>query len=275
VAVTGRPPHAQTAPKLACHVIALDGRGTIEDPERDAGGAPLLPQGLAPTEAWVQLDKGTRFVAKDPRTTRETTFRGPARVRACVGYAEESWIASGAFESSVGAGESPGAEEWVVTPFAVVRYTAAKLAMEVKAHEANLTVESGVAFSWSEAGAAQRGIDAGALEEGWVRRNPGAGVVVGGDRAARGTDVDAARLAVDRCTTLATSSRELAKMVMSPEGGADAGTIAAQVTTRRLARAACAVARLRVFALPRGDAAPLTPALAEANTAWSALPTAP
>ena len=41
-------------------------------------------------------------VAKDPRTTRETSFRGPARVRPCDDASEESWVASGQFESAVG-----------------------------------------------------------------------------------------------------------------------------------------------------------------------------
>jgi hypothetical protein len=273
ITVAPRPTHSQASTKLACHVLALDGTASIEDPERDGGAAPLLPQGLAPTEGWVDLDKGTRFVAKDPRTTRETTFRGPARVRACVAYAEESWVASGAFESSVGAGEAPGAEEWVITPFAVVRYAAAKLSIDVKARETDLRVESGLAFSWSPG----TEVDAGPLEDGWTRRNPGTAVLSGGARGTvdRGTPVDAARLAVDRCTTLAATSRELAKVVLSPEGSADAATIATQVTTRRLARAACAIASLRVFALPRADAAPLVHPLAEANATWNALPTGP
>jgi hypothetical protein len=277
-------------PKLACRVIALNGMATIVDPERDGGTTPLLLQGLAPTEAWFDLDKGARVVAKDPRTTRETTFRGPGRARACVSYGEESWVASGIFESSVGAGESPGAEEWVITPLAVVRYAAAKLSVDVKPREVDLKVESGVAFTWSpgaevDGGAVNGGgtvpggaLDAGALEEGWTRRNPGVAVLVppGGRGASALPEIpiDAARVAVDRCAGLATSSRDLAKQVMVRAPGFDAGIIAAQVTTRRLARAACAVASLRVFALPRVDAAVLAPALADANAAWTALPAA-
>jgi hypothetical protein len=73
--------------------------------------------------------------------------------------------------------------------------------------------------------------------------------------------------------TLSASARILAGQVMTP-GGADAGTITQQVTTRRLARAACAVATLRVNALPPADAAPLLGPLASANIAWSGLPSA-
>ena len=200
-----------------------------------------------PIDGWVDVAKGARLVAKDPRTTRETTFRGPGRVRPCVDDGEESWVASGSFDSTAGAGESPGQEEWVVTPFGVVRYAAAKLSMDVKPAQADVAVDAGLAFAWRPVTTG----DAGALEEGWARLPPGKATLanVRGEDGAAG-----ARLAVGRCTTLATSAHDLAALLMSPGGGADAGTIAAQVTTRRLARAACAVATLRVRALPAADA---------------------
>ena len=107
--------------------IAVDGEVRSED---DGGTPVALSSGIA-LDPWIDLVSGARLVAKDPRTTRETTFRGPARVRACVDSIEESWVDSGSFESSVGAGESPGAEEWVVTPLGVVRFAAAKLGVQV------------------------------------------------------------------------------------------------------------------------------------------------
>jgi hypothetical protein len=266
-----RPP--PPAPKLACRAIAVDGdvhlaTGSGTDAGADAGTTAVLLQGLVPTEAWVDVAKGGRLVAKDPRTARETTFRGAARVRACVGFTEESWLASGVFESSVGAGETPGAEEWVITPFGVVRYTAAKVAVDVKPRQADVALESGSAFTWAPGTAAAPAGDAGSTEEGWTRLAAGRSTLAG----ARGEGaVDGAKLAVDRCNTLATSAHGLAVQVLMP-GGADAGTIAAQVTTRRLARAACAVASLRVGALPEGEAAPLRRPLADAVAAWSNVP---
>jgi hypothetical protein len=250
-----------TPPKLACRVVALDGEARVEGPGGDAGSAPLLLQGLTPTEAWIALGAGARVVARDPRTTRETTFRGPGRARACVGYTEESWVAGGTFESSPGAGETPGAEEWVVTPSGVVRYTAAQLSVEVKAREAVVTLQGGSAFAWQ----ATTGVsDAGPLDEGWQRLAPGKARLGGRDEPASAT--------LDRCASLAASARSLATQVMAPGGTADAGTITQQVTTRRLARAACAVASVRVNALPSTDAAPLLRPLAEASSAWSTLP---
>jgi hypothetical protein len=266
---SARPPRPQ--PKLACRAITVEGDVHVEPaagPAADAGLTPVLLQGLAPTEAWVGLAKGARLVVKDPRTTRETSLRGvpgPARARVCVGFAEESWVTAGRFESSVGAGEAPGAEEWIVTPFGVVRYGAAKITVDVQPRDAEVKLESGVAFAWMPV--APTPADAG-LEDGWVRLAQGTSHLQSHEPAG---GADAARTALDRCKTLAASARALAAQVMSPQG-VDGGTIAAQVSTRRLARASCAVATLRVHALPEADAAPLLRSLGEANASWSAVP---
>jgi len=191
-------------------------------------------------------------------------------VRACVDSAEESWLASGTFESSVGSGEAPGNEEWVVTAWGIVRYTTAALSMVVKPHEADVTLTSGVAFAWQPSAApgdagSPRG-DAGSAreEEGWLRLPAG--------KTKLGTGHDETPAAtLDRCVTLAASARALATQVMAP-GGASGAVITQQVTTRRLARAACAVAALRVNALPAPDAAPFLHPLGDANSAWNGIP---
>jgi hypothetical protein len=267
--IASHPQHSMPPPKLACRVVTIDGDVRIETAGVDAGTTPLLLQGLAPTEAWIALAKGSRFVARDPHTMRETTFHGPARARACVGYAEESWVASGSFESSVGSGEAPGTEEWVVTPSGVVRYTTAAVSVEAKPHGAEVTLTTGVAFAWQpsaatgDAGSAP-GDAGGGLEEGWLR------LPAGKTRLGTGHDETPAAT-LDRCVTLAASARALATQVMAP-GGASGSVITQQVTTRRLARAACAVATLRVNALPPADAAPLLHPLADANNAWNGIP---
>jgi hypothetical protein len=269
-AIASHVPHNTPPPKLACRVIALDGEAHIETPAVDGGTTPLLLQGLAPTEAWIALAKGARVIARDPKTTRETTFHGPARVRACVDFSEESWVASGSFESSVGSGEAPGNEEWVVTPQGIVRYTAAQVAVEVKPHEADVTLTSGVAFAWQPSAAGDAGSppgDAGkTLEEGWSR------VPTGKSKLGAAHD-EPASATLDRCVALSATARDLASQVMA-KGGATGSTITQQVTARRLARAACAVATLRVNALPPADAAPLLRPLSDANNAWSGLPAA-
>lgn len=255
-------------PPLPCRAIALEGRVSIE-PSGDADGgvkpAELALQGDVPP-GWLVLSEGTRLVVKDPRTARETTFHGPARVRACVGGSEEVWVTQGAFESAPGAGEVPGAEEWVVTPQAIVRYAAAKVRVDVRPASTTATMVAGVAFLWPP----QRG----PMSEGWQRLGSGearVGPAVGPSGGASAP--------LQRCVSLARRAQELAAGLLAAVGGApDAGTVAEQVTTRRLARAACAVAKLR-FEDTRGSAgggsADWAAPLAEAEAAWRTLPIAP
>jgi hypothetical protein len=262
--------HNAKPPRLACRAIGVDGDVHVET-GADAGVTPLLLQGLVPTEAWFDLAAGARLVAKDAKTTRETTFRGPGRARACVAYSEESWITAGVFESSVGAGETPGAEEWVVTPLGVVRYGAAKLQVEVHPKDAKVTALGGVAYAWLPDDTHAKMGDGGApphTDDGWLRVEDG---VLG---VAAATPVpaplDGARAAVTRCEAMAKAAHDLTSTVMA--GGADAGVVNQQVTARRLARAACATATLRVNGLPASDATgALTKSLADANAAWSSL----
>jgi hypothetical protein len=252
---------------MRCRIIALEGKAST-DVAGDAGGLALQIQQELP-DAWVALGDGTRLVAKDPRTTRETTFRGPARARDCVGGTEEAWVDQGAFESTAGAGEAPGAEEWVATPYAVVRYSAAKLRVGVRPKGTTVTMVAGVAFMWPPAPDARR--DAGTADEGWYR-------LPTGDTTARPSG--GVSEAVARCSTLAAQSRELTAALFSADGGAPTGSsVTDQVTTRRLARAACALAAVRVQSVASGanlDAASASwaPTLAAADAAWRSLPVA-
>ena len=260
--------------RLACRAIELGGDVHIEG-WGDGGTYPLLLQGLVPEQGWLGLAAGARFTAKDPRTTRETTFRGPGRAHACVQYSEESWVAAGGFDSSVGAGEAPGNEEWVVTPLGVVRYNSAKLSVDVRQKDVTATVGAGTVFVWPADDTRARGQDGGAPargEDGWLRVD--AGALVLSPTAAAVPAPDAARAAVGRCVALGKDAHDLTSALML--GGADASTVMQQVTTRRLARAACAVAGLRVEALPPSDAASaLIKPLAEGNAGWNALPSPP
>jgi hypothetical protein len=279
---------------LPCRAIAVDGDVHAEGEARPllAAQAPIAAAG------WLTLGPGARLVAKDPRSSRETTFRGPARVRACVGGAEESWVAAGTFESTVGAGESPGAEEWVVTPLGVVRFGAARLAVQVSSRRwprdgVRLALNDGTAFVWMATDATDatdatgRGVDGGVAptpDEGWVRVAAGSVVTLAARAALVAlastggrTPLDAARSAVDTCTSIGTSARDLASALLG--GDAAVGpTAVRQVTTRRLARAACAVAALRLDRVPSGDApaaaakATLAASLHAAFDLWRGLP---
>ncbi|HXN31036.1 MAG TPA: hypothetical protein VN894_04210 [Polyangiaceae bacterium] len=263
----GPAPQRRTLP---CRAIAVDGDVQLE------GGAALARQDEIEPGPWLWLSSDARLVAKDPRTTRETTFRGPGHVKPCVDLAEESWITSGTFESAMGAGETPGAEEWVVTPLGVVRFDAARLSMEVPIRSMHDTVQldvaEGVAFVWLAHDAAARAFDGGAtpspVDEGWAR--------ISGARATLtlttpGSPPDGARAAIDVCRALGESTRELAKALVGVD--ADGTTAAAQVRTRRLGRAACAVAAVRVdTVLKSAGKEKLAASLKEADGLWRSPP---
>ncbi len=262
-------------PRMGCRVI--EGVGDARMETGADGGAPVLIQGMLPPY-WVDVPPGGKFVAKDPQTTRETTFKGPGRVKACVMGQEESWLATGSFESSVGAGESPGAEEWVVTPLGVVRYGAAKLSVDVSpgAKDVHVTVASGQAFLWVSADTSVKGAKpADKTDDGWLRADPGTFVITGtGATGTHPLTEDGARPAVAACNALGKSAHDLSAQLLA--GGADAGTVLAQVTTRRLARAACAVGGLRLGALPAtANTASLGTQLNEGTAGWNTLPEAP
>ncbi len=298
---------AGAAAHLPCRAVAVDADVRAEGmpasgiAHRDAlkertaeedAGAPVVPRAEILQEAWLTLGPRARLVAEDPRTTRETTFLGPARARACVGRREESWIAAGTFESVVGAGETPGAEEWVVTPLGVVRYAAAKVHVDVKGGmkaETTVTLESGVVFLWlpddarvkrakkdagNDAAAPADASAASMSSEGWDRMNEGTRTL---EPSAVRPALEGARSSVERCTSLADRSRDLATQLMAPSiGMPDASTVSDQVTTRREARAACAIAALRVASLPpSAQEESLSARLRDAVAAWTSLPGAP
>lgn len=268
--------HLSHQNRLACRAIAVEGDVHVDKGgAADGGTTPLLLQGLVPTEAWLDLAKGARFVAKDPRTSRETTFLGPGRARACVDYAEESWLESGTFESSVGSGEAPGAEEWVVTPLGVVRYDAGKLRVTVGPRRVSVEVDAGTAFVWRAADTRPAPAREGSEEEGWQRVDaPRKTTIAWNGRAGGPVALDAADAGVTDCAELGRKTHDLAAALLRGPA-ADAGTIAEQVTTRRLARAACAVSEVRVGSLPPSAAAgQLATKLTAAAGLWSTLPLA-
>jgi hypothetical protein len=282
--------HARSAAlRIPCRAIAVDGEVLVEaapDAGGPDGGARLASQAEMPADGWLSLGRDARLVAKDPRTTRETSFEGPARVRACVAHREESWLATGRFESTVGAGETPGAEEWVVTPSGVVRYMAGNIAVDVRAQNVAVAVGSGIAFLWLDDGVRatplrSRNTDAGTSsdggstptvdDDGWLRMGEGEVTLSGPARA----PVEAARAAVDRCAGLAQRAEQLAVELFAGTASTDGSTAKQQVRTRRLARAACAVAALRVDTLPpsapKGE---MSARLDRASAAWASPPAA-
>jgi len=272
----------QAGVAVGCRAIAVDGEVRASLAGEVGPAIPLATGEEIPNDAWLLLAARARVVAKDPRTTRETAFFGPARVQACVSYREESWIAQGTFESAPGAGEAPGAEEWVATPHGVVRYVAAKLRASVVPRETTVSLGGGIAFLWaaddvrtvrSDNPDARAWPDVAPNDEPWRRLTEGVLRIVMGTTS---TSADAARLSVDACSLVAQRSEDLARSLLSSEraGASDLGrTIADQITARRIARASCAVAGLRVAALSAPDTrTALSRMLERANARWRNLP---
>jgi len=163
-----------------------------------------------------------------------------------------------------------------VTPLAVLRYASAKLRVAVGPKGTSITPSAGVTFAWlADDAHARSGGDAGAVAataaDGWERVGEAPLIL---EAAAAVPEAQAARASVDRCAALADHSHELATLLMAPTVGLpDASAAAEQVIARRQARAACAVAALRVGALaeaPAKDA--LAAKLAESVAVWTALP---
>jgi hypothetical protein len=262
--------HNVAPASLPCRAVTVDG-----DVRAGAAGIPLAPPAVIPFEGWLVLAPNARIVAKDPRTGRETTFRGPARARACVESLEESWLASGTFQSASGAGEVPGGEEWLVTPVGVVRFGGSTLTVEMTSAGMRATVGGGVAFVWVASDASMRGPNEASPNEaspneGWGRVSDGTAAWVAA--AARGP-LDAARSSVDDCARLGKKARDLAEVLL--RSGADGSTASQQVLTRRLARGACAVAALRVEMLALSDERDVIAASLKAcRWDWRALPIA-
>src|SRR5215472_9658771 len=117
------PPPPRPVPKrpdAPCRAATVEGRiAFVPLVLTDAGvsqlDAGISAMGPVPSDQWLDLAAGARLVARDPNSTRETSFTGPARALACVDFDEESWLVRGTFDSVPGAGERPGGEEWVVT----------------------------------------------------------------------------------------------------------------------------------------------------------------
>jgi hypothetical protein len=269
---------SQRQAPLLCRVLAIEGDVRVDSGAAltDAStGSALATRSEIPHLAWLSLAPNARLVAKDPRSARETLFRGPGRARVCVDFLEESWVAAGTFESAVGTGDAPGAEEWVVTPLGVVRFGGGKVRIEVLGRRVRMSVGPGVLFVWTARDAFARSGDGGmarTVDDGWARLADGDATL---SASALQPPLEAARDARDACSQLARSARDLTSVLLG--GDADSATAVRQVTGRRLARAACAVAGLRSDLLSASDApsvvrSGLAASLSEAAALWRSLP---
>ena len=185
---------------------------------------------------WLDLGVATKISVKAPTSGRETAFDGPGRVRPCASGEEEAWVASGKFTSSPGTGARPGGEQWVVTPLAIVRYGVQLVTISVSDGAVDVSSAEG-ARVWV-AGEAKSEAD-----DGWQS-------VRGKATFKRGATLGDAAI-VARCAQVADRAGELATQIARPDA-ALSDLAPRHILARQLARAACAVARLRAFLAPAG-----------------------
>jgi hypothetical protein len=254
------------------------------------GGAPVGEK-LAPGD-WVDLQSSGTVVVKQQIRGRELRFTGAGRARPCSWGEPEVWITRGMVEATGAAGEAPGSEEWVVTPYGVVHYASAEFELVVDPEGMNLRMKRGTAYVdltveapvravgvWPEATATKMMADAAAL------RLPEGAYRVDAPKAFgfrfnldASTPLPSVQTAVDACKAHASAAHTLAESLHGHSGEPQFGELAARhVDARRSARMFCAVASLRVNGGARAgegprDAAPvedaLTRELEAADRSW-------
>jgi hypothetical protein len=222
----------------------------------DAGGVPLVSGSAVPDEAWIDVPKAGRLTTRDAVSTRESSYEGPGRFRVCIDHKEEAWVEEGTFESVAGAGERPGAEQWIATPLGAARYDAARWKITVTDRAVEIRVQAGTGYFWPAEGVAtQYFAEAGAIPEGndqgWVRLNGGTGARLTVPKPV--LTPDGAGAALDRCVAAAKEAMAITASLGAPDANLAEGA-SRDVVARRAAHAACAVAHLRVETMPPSPA---------------------
>jgi hypothetical protein len=242
-----------------CRVIGLEGSVTSQPLGAAPGdaGALLIQSGLSlPDNVWVDVGKASRLTTRDATSTREVNYVGPGRFYACIEHKEEAWVERGVFESVGGAGERPGGEQWVVTPFGAARYDVAKWKITVKDKSVEIRTASGGGFFWPAEGTklqafSEAGSPPSVNGEGWIPLEATSVATVSADKLV--LTPEAATTALDQCTHAAADAKNIATSLAQP--GANVGELGSKhVIARRLAHAACNVAHLRIESLPPSPA---------------------
>jgi len=234
---------------------AIEARGALH--VEDAGVKPKDVIG----DGFIELPEGAHIAVENGTTTRETLFDGPGAVRACVGGEEEMWMPAGRFTSVVGAGETPGAEVWIVTPHVVVRYgSGVQMHVDSTSSQADVKLTAGTA--WAFPIGAMTLHDAGTPKEqdGWIEI-PGAGTLTFMSKQAPsqllGSCEQAAKSAHDLAVAIGTRAEPVGEA--APK----------HVLARRKAHALCSAAELlAVRSLDPVERERLLPRARAANAKW-------
>jgi hypothetical protein len=226
------------------------------------------PSARADATAWLDVAAKASFTVRTLETGRELRFEGPGRVRACSG--DVALVAEGSAIGLPGSGESPGAEQWVATACGVARWASGihRLGGARDACKLQSSMGSVNLYLAGDVTADEVATDTGALEAGAPEARAfeaGAPAAFAGGFGSPWRRIDAKRTfhlhgrgpldtpiavkaALGACERAAQNVQTLAARMTSPEAGpGNTGELAAEsVVARGVARAACAVAAVRV-----------------------------
>lgn len=261
-----------------CRVVGIEGRASRVALDQvlsragglaDAGVGPFVATGEAlDGSQWIALDQPgfavPRLMLKDARSGREVAFSYGALARPCIGDGD-AWLVTGRYRG-LGGGDAPGNETWVVTPLGAVRGgvgVASWRKNELPVLEVRL--DAGAPAIWLAKGvdvelrpldeapdAAPPPSDAGAKPKlpapETVARLQGPWMLVATVTEPLGAKENLA--AVTACEREARGAAAAAAAIASPGRGVDGAEVAAHMSRRLAARAACSVAELRLALQP-------------------------
>lgn len=212
----------------------------VQAPERPPPCRVLRVRGRAWTEAgtlanltpidgkrWVSLEADAEVVLRHAASARELSLAGPGRFLPCRGGLEQVLVASGRVTSAPGTGVRPGSELGIATPFGYLSYGDADLSATVEAGQLRVVVRNGNVAA--EPAPGTTGLPA------TVPAKP--------NQFTTATGSPDPKALVEHCERLASEAAAAARRVLGAGGRTALGeTAAAQLTARRRARAACAIA---------------------------------
>lgn len=239
------------------------------------------PPANADPSLWIELTHKGTFNVRTFETGRELRFEGPGRFNGCG--SDVALVAAGTAIGLPGSGEAPGGEQWVATACGAARWASGVHRFMGARDTCRLQASSGILDFWlpGDMTAEDAPLDAGAPDAGSAGdASAAAGWHHVATRRAfflRGhglLDTAAAvKAALVECDDDAAEVESLAKRMASAAAGAtgELGAMAAESVSRRItARAACAVAAVRVTL--GGDKADDRARLAAANARFHGSP---
>ncbi|MBX3186262.1 MAG: hypothetical protein KF819_04570 [Labilithrix sp.] len=212
------------------------------------------PSPTADATTWLDVPAKGSFTVKILESGRELRFEGPGRVRPCAD--DVTLVADGAAIGLPGAGEAPGSEQWIATACGVVRWASGVHRMTGAGDGCKLQSSLGTAhlFVADDVVVEDAPLDGGAAPSAEAGASPaGAWRRIDAKRALRLRskrpldDVAAAKTALGACERAAQAVQALSAQMSAGDASAPIGDLASgSVAARGVARAACALAAVRV-----------------------------